>query len=312
MNPFRYEDYKDVTLEDAALLEKALTASEPVTCESNFLNLYVWQDLYETKYQIWEGRPYAYLLKEDEMLFPGKRNGEYPPPAELAEVSRVMREHGKNGIFYQTPAEYLTIRPDYEEYFRAERIHEDFGEYIYRIEDLVELRGAKLHKKKNLISQFERLYPDHEILPFSPEMIPECRALSERWMQRKIESFPDERRELEEEHAALERAFAAARAVSMTGCCVSVQRTLAAFSICSRISSDMFTVHFEKNDPEIKGSGQMVNRENARMLLGRGTLINREQDLGVEGLRHAKSSYAPIELLRNISLVPLEQQEGRS
>ena len=304
MNPFRYEDYKNVELEDAALLENALIASEPKTCESNFLNLYVWQNLYETKYQIWNGRPYAYLLKEDELLFPGGT----PEPKELAEVSRVVREHGKNGIFYQTPAEYLAARPDYTEYFRIEQINEDFGEYLYRIEDLVELRGQKLHKKKNLISQFERLYPDHRILPFSQTMIPECRALAERWMRQKIEAFPDEREELEEEHDALERAFNAAGAISMTGCCIEVGSSLAAFSICSRISSEMFTVHFEKNDPAFKGSGQMVNRETARMLLKEGTLINREQDLGVEGLRHAKSSYAPIELLRNYSLIPLESR----
>ena len=221
-----------------------------------------------------------------------------------------MREHGKNGIFYQTPAEYLAARPDHAEYFRTEQIHEDFGEYLYRIQDLVELHGPKLHKKKNLISQFERLYPDHEILPFSLEMIPECRTLAERWLQQKIEAFPDEREELEEEHTALEHTFGAAAVVPMTGCCIKVGSALAAFSICTRISSEMFTVHFEKNDPAFKGSGQIVNRETARMLLGQGSLINREQDLGVEGLRHAKSSYAPVELLRNYALIPLESREG--
>ena len=79
-----------------------------------------------------------------------------------------------------------------------------------------------------------------------------------------------------------------------------------AFSICSRVNSEQFTVHFEKNDPEFKGSGQIVNQETARALLPFGKYINREQDLGIEGLRHAKMSYRPLVLLRNCNLIPLE------
>ena len=305
MEKFQFDLFRDIVVGDAAVLEPALVASEPLTCESNFLNLFVWQKHYSSKFQIFEGRPYAYLLNEDELLFPGKKDGEYPPPAELAEISRVMAAHGKSGIFYQTPADYLTAMPDYSVYFRAEQIHEDYGEYIYNIEDLVELRGAKLHKKKNLISQFERLYSEVRILPFSKELIPACRTLLERWSRIKEAAEPDEIRELEEEHAVIERAFAECDHLHMTGCCVFVGELLVAFAICSRVNSEMFTVHFEKNDPAYKGSGQVINREMARMLSGQGTLINREQDLGVEGLRHAKSSYAPVELLRNYSLIPL-------
>ena len=90
----------------------------------------------------------------------------------------------------------------------------------------------------------------------------------------------------------------------MEGTCLYVGDQLIAFAVCSRINSQMYTIHFEKNDPEFKGSGQVINQETARMLLGKAEFINREQDLGVEGLRHAKSSYAPVELLRNWNLIP--------
>ena len=124
-----------------------------MTCESNFLNIYVWQHIYSTKYQIFRGRPYVYLEDEDELLFPAGADGNYETPEVLAEVSSAMRAHGKNGNIYQVKADYLEKFPGYSRYFNALQIHEDYGEYLYRTEDLVELHGSKLHKKKNLISK---------------------------------------------------------------------------------------------------------------------------------------------------------------
>ena len=299
---FDYSRFWNVTIGDREVLEGLLLASEPMTCESNFLNLYVWQHIYSTKYQIYRGRPYVYLEEEDELLFPAGADGNYETPEVLYEVSSVMRAHGRNGNIYQVKADYLQKFPEFSRYFHAVQIHEDYGEYLYRTEDLVELRGARLHKKKNLISQFQRLYPDYRVLPFSKERLGDCRALCDAWRKRKSASGYDE--EIEEEHEAIDRAFAQYDHLSMEGCCLYVGEKLIAFAVCSRINSEMYTVHFEKNDPDYKGSGQVINQETAHLLLGKARYINREQDLGVEGLRHAKSSYAPVALLRNWNLIP--------
>lgn len=299
---FDFNQYRNVTIEDRSVLEPLLLASEPMTCESNFLNIYVWQHIYSTKYQIFRGRPYVYLEEEDELLFPAGANGDYEEPEILFEVSSVMKSHGKNGNIYQVRADYLEKFPMYADYFNAVQIHEDYGEYIYRVEDLVELHGSKLHKKKNLISQFQRLYPEYRVVPFTMDRLDDCRALCGMW--RKLKAGTGHEEGIVEEHEAIDRAFAQFGRLSMEGCCLYVGEKLVAFAVCSRVNSEMYTVHFEKNDPDYKGSGQVINQETARSLLGKALYINREQDLGVEGLRHAKSSYAPVELLRNYNLIP--------
>ena len=70
-----------------------------------------------------------------------------------------------------------------------------------------------------------------------------------------------------------------------------------AFSIYSPLNGNMADVHFEKFDPEVKGIGQVINWETARALAGTTKYINREQDLGIEGLRQAKRSYTPEYIL---------------
>lgn len=306
MSSFAFERFRRVTIEDRAELEPLLLASEPASCESNFLNIFVWGHIYNTVFQICGKRPYVYLEEEDELLFPGGAGTDCPVPAELAAVSAEMRAHGKNGVIHQVKADYLEMFPEYRSFFRAEQVIEDIGEYIYSMQDLVELHGSKLAKKKNLISQFKRLYPDYRVFPLTQERIPECRALADAWRKTKTEAHVPHEEGIVEEQEALEITFDNFANLSIQGVCVAVGETLAAFSICSRVNSEQFTVHFEKNDPAFKGSGQIVNQETARALLPFGKYINREQDLGIEGLRHAKMSYRPLFLLRNYNLIPLE------
>lgn len=307
MDQFAFERFKRVSIGDRSVLEPLLLASEPATCESNFLNIFVWGHIYHTQFQICGGRPYVYLEEEDELLFPGSVNGIYPPPSELATVSAEMRSHGRNGIIHQVKADYMEVFPEYTEYFRAEQVIEDIGEYIYSLQNLVDLHGSKLAKKKNLISQFKRLYPDYRVVPLTAAQLPDCKALADSWREAKLATNPDHAEGIVEEHEALDLTFDNYADLSIEGVCIYVGEKLVAFAMCSRVNSELFTIHFEKNDLNYKGSGQIINQETARALLPLGKYIDREQDLGVEGLRHAKMSYQPIQLLRNYNLIPLEE-----
>jgi len=79
---------------------------------------------------------------------------------------------------------------------------------------------------------------------------------------------------------------------------------LIAFSIFSRLNRETADVHFEKSDTTVKGAAQVINQETARSLAGRFSWINREQDLGIDGLRQAKRSYMPDQILMPYTLVP--------
>ena len=95
----------------------------------------------------------------------------------------------------------------------------------------------------------------------------------------------------------MKKAFANFGELELQGLKIAQGRDLVAFSVFSRLSSNMADVHFEKFDPLIKGASQMIKWETAKFLAGKYKYINREQDLGIEGLRQAKRSYSPEYIL---------------
>jgi hypothetical protein len=92
---------------------------------------------------------------------------------------------------------------------------------------------------------------------------------------------------------AIENALEMWNQLPIEGIIICLDHKIAAYSIFSPQTADMATVHFEKFDPDKKGSAQIINWETARYLQDRYKWINREQDIGLEGLRQAKLSYAP-------------------
>ncbi|MCG8619009.1 MAG: phosphatidylglycerol lysyltransferase domain-containing protein, partial [Desulfobacterales bacterium] len=100
-----------------------------------------------------------------------------------------------------------------------------------------------------------------------------------------------------EEAAAIEKAFDNWDRLGLEGLVVTVDDNIAAFAVFSPLNLDTFNVHFEKANIAYKGAAQVINQETARYLSDRAVYINREQDLGIPGLRQAKMSYDPHRLL---------------
>ena len=297
---FEFSLLRPVELGDRTELEPRLLAANPTTCECNYPNMYVWGLVYETKWTVWNGRIWSHLEVDDELLYPLGCEG-LASVEEMIEVSKAMRKAGFNGVFRQVPEDYLKGRPEILKHFDAEQVPEGVGEYVYSVERLAQLPGSKLSKKKNLISQFKRANPDFSVEKLTGALIPECIALVESWRKDKISTMPEE---LEHERVALDAAFKHFEILGLEGVVVHAGGRLVAFSMFSRVSASMFTEHFEKADASMKGAAQMINNETAKAILGRAALLNREQDMGLEGLRHAKRSYDPLYLVRNYSLTP--------
>ncbi len=299
--------FKRIEISDQDVLENLLLSLEPKTCEMNFVNLFTWSGSYDTVFQISGGLPYLLMTRNDGLLFPAGTKCERFPSAEtLHSASEELKICGASGIFYHVPEDYLKLVPDCLRYFDAVPAAAEYDEYIYETEKLALLPGSKLGKKRNLISQFRRLYPDASVVPLTPERLPDCRRLECSWIQQK-ESGADPGKSGEsvsDEEAALSKTYDHFGRLHAEGLCLYAEGRLAAFSIFSRLSSEMWDEHYEKADSACKGAAQVINQETAAALRGRGRFINREQDLGDEGLRHAKMSYAPAYLLKNFNLVP--------
>lgn len=176
--------------------------------------------------------------------------------------------------------------------------------YIYNAQDLAALAGKFYAKKRNLIAQANRLYPWHAV-PLTQETIPACFDIVEKM---RLEDGAES--DLGEQ-AALRRALENFAALGLKGILVHAGGEPAAFSVYDRVSDDMAIIHFEKALRRYKGLYQIVNQETARAIAADGvSLINREEDVGLQGLRQAKQSYGPAAMAESLTLTACAASES--
>lgn len=161
--------------------------------------------------------------------------------------------------------------------------------YIYSLQELVELPGRKFQKKRNLLAQASRSYT-WTVEPLSPWNTAEASLLTQSLLD---ETATDET--LAHEARALEESLRHLECFGLEGILVRVDGKAVAFSVFEQQTADQAVCHFEKALREYKGLYQVINNETAKVLAARGLhFVNREEDMGDEGLRQAKLSYNPI------------------
>jgi len=285
MLKIKLENFSPVTLADRGTILPILLAEDVFFCDYSFANLFMWGDIFKTRWLIDDERLWIYNGYDDLMLLPVGKAVSLP---ELVAVSDMLLREGKSGDFVLVDEDFVKENPELEKFFKVEVDH-DNGDYIYSSQKLVDLPGNKLHKKRNLINQFLELYPDYASQPLQASDLNTCLELAEKWCRQRTCLELD----FTHETSALKKAFANFAALELQGLKISRGRDMLAFSVFSRLNSNMADVHFEKFVPEIKGIGQVINWETAKILAPGYKYINREQDLGLEGLRQAKKSYDP-------------------
>ena len=173
----------------------------------------------------------------------------------------------------------------------------DGYDYLYEVERLAELGGKKLHAKRNHINRFVENNPTWAYEEITPATLPECLEMDKEWYRRSLQREGDaEERDLGDEGIALRTAMEHYEELGLEGGLIRVYGEVVAFTIGDRLSADTYDVHFEKAYGELQGAYAMINREFARWVRARHPEIrylNREDDMGVEGLRKAKQSYYP-------------------
>ncbi|OGV47980.1 MAG: hypothetical protein A2017_02910 [Lentisphaerae bacterium GWF2_44_16] len=296
MQKLNINDFNDIRISDRELFERAFRVSNMQCCEYNFPNLFNWDGIYKMKWALYRDWLVIHNITEDIILMP---QGKAVSPAELFEISELFIREGKSGRMEQACENYVSSHPDLKEFFTLET-NDDTGEYIYLSEKLSSLSGEKLHKKKNLISQFIRNNPGYKVIPIKPEQLKDCMDFNEKWYEEKNNTD----HALADEKTAMSSAFKYYSELGMEGIGIYNADTMIAFSMFSRQNSDTYTVHFEKASKTVKGTSQVINWETAKYLKEKCRYINREQDLGDPGLRQAKLSYAPEYILKSYSLMP--------
>jgi hypothetical protein len=170
-------------------------------------------------------------------------------------------------------------------------------DYIYRTDDLIQLKGNAYKTKRSEINQFRRAHPDHRLEPLGPPHWEGIRGLLNTWLQNRLkyltgESIADFFYTVEQERQAIERALTHYETLGLHGLCLFIDNRLEGFTFGERITSDVGNVLVEKTNFAIPGSAQYLFREFAK-LFSDCTFINVGDDLGLENLRRVKMSYRP-------------------
>ena len=203
-------------------------------------------------------------------------------------------------VFGLLPDEAAEVERRWPGQYRFHSVR-DSADYVYTVERLAELHGKHLQAKRNHCNRFEEEFPGYRVEPLTPELLPACRAFTEQWYAAHTEDGTD----FSGERTAIARAFDSFDALGMEGAALFTPDRLVAFTMGNRIRPTVFDVNFEKADATVNGAYAIINRDFARMLRARYPeleLLNREDDMGLEGLRRAKESYMPDLLLDKLLL----------
>jgi len=168
----------------------------------------------------------------------------------------------------------------------------DQYDYIYHRTDLATLHGKHLDAKRNHIHRFRAEHPDFEYRSLTPEFFDECRRLTEIWQEEKDASDT-----IDVEKQVMETIFSNWDTLGMIGGSIFVDGRMVAFTYGSAVTTDTFDVCVEKADRHVEGAFAIINQQFAEHLPKQYIYLNREEDMGIPGLRQAKMSYHPEILL---------------
>lgn len=282
---------------DACMRYSTLALSAP-SADYAAANLYMWDEKYK-KEIAFSGERAAVRIREDDggyhYLFPV---GEGDPAPILSALEREATARGDRPCFVGVAeGELPYLVAQWGEKLAIEESR-DYEDYLYDAEKLATLSGKKLHGKRNHINAFCAAHEWH-VEALVPERFEDCFDILQSWQEGKDESVLEEQR-------AIERGFAAWKALSLDGILLYADGEPAAFAVGSRVTKECFCVHFEKAAPDFEGAYPLVNREFVRAIRAKYpeiTTINREEDMGIPNLRAAKLSWRPVALLKKYAVV---------
>lgn len=289
--------FKDIELQDKPLITSYTLNSPRQNCDLSFSNLCSWRFLYRTQFAVMDGYLLLKFWAEGQLVYMmpiGSGNLKKVLDALIDDAHREREPFCLLGICADMCSELEALMPG-KFRFTADR---DYADYVYLRSDLATLAGKKFQPKRNHVNKFKRTYPDYEYTSITPDRISECLALEAEWCKA---NNCDQQEGTGNERQALVYALNHFEELGLTGGILHVGGSIAAFTFGMPINRTTFGVHVEKADTNIEGAYAMINYEFANRVPQQYIYLNREEDLGIEGLRRAKLSYQPVIILEKFS-----------
>lgn len=294
-----FPDFKDIELKDIKLFKEFFYYYKPETSEWTFTNLFMWRNYYGFKWAIYKDWLFliCYKGKGETMAFQPVG----PPSRKEATIlllewlryennikKPIITRADKRLVKEMEGVESLSINPEREHF-----------DYVYLREDLVKLSGNKYSSKRNhinkLLKSFNVIYDDLDM-----SKIANCIKLQEKWCRQKR---CDEDMSLMGEWEAIKEVLIHFDSLDLKGGVLIIENEVVAFTIGEMLNNKTAVVHIEKADSDLPGLYPFINQRFCEYGLQGAEYINREQDLGILGLREAKLSYYPNYFAEKFSLV---------
>lgn len=282
-------EFTKVKLTDKALFNRF--TSNYINSESSFANIMMWNNQYNAEYAIFDN---ALIMKychpDGSVAF----SMPYTDGADLISPTLALLEYCKynniecktvdgNKKFIDAISQCDKINIEYNQI-------RDYQEYVYLSDSLANLSGKDLHSKKNHVNKFKSLY-NYKYINIDKSIIPMCIEKSHQWLYQKYKGNTNA---FANEYISIRRAFDNFEYFGLFGGAIFVDDNLVAYTVGERLTQDTALVHIEKADIKYAGSFATINYEFSNVLNKSFKYINREEDMGIIGLRKSKMSYKPI------------------
>lgn len=287
-------DFHKITMSDGPWMREILKKTYHMSCEYCFGNHYAWQKTYDAR-----------VCRVNDYYIVGLRNDEgedgisflYPAgTGDIKPVIEALLKHcHETGIRFRMHSMEEADREELLRLFPGKFViteHRDYADYVYRVSDLVNLSGKKYHGKRNHLARFYE--NDWSFEPITADNVAECLEMNHRWS---VENADTKEDGVLAERCAIRLCLTHMEELGCFGGLLRVNGEVAAYTVGERLNSDTVVVHFEKAFSRIQGAYPAINREFLSRMCGGYTYVNREEDLGIEGLRRAKESYHPAFLV---------------
>ena len=296
--------FRDIDMESRELLNPYFDLVDYEACEYCFNTLYMWQHLYKTGYYIGDG--FAVIVAEYE-----GNTFSILPLAKKEDMPRVIKfvidyfEKEQKKIYFRGITKEVVdyLKENYPDKFDYTE-ERDLFDYVYDGDSMRELKGRKNVKKRNHINYFLKEYEGRfEYRLLDENDFDACLKLVEEWTSNKEENGQVDE-EMEEELIGIKKLFNSFPVIKdklkIAG--IFIDGKLEAFTMGEYLNPNMALIHIEKANPSIRGLYPYINQQFLVNEFSDVEFVNREEDLGIEGLRKAKLSYHPVKFVEKYTV----------
>ena len=285
------DDFKRIALEDKPVFDKHYAKYPPVHSDNLFTTMISWMEYSNYHYAVVDENIIIMTELDNKIrLRPplGKQNVDL-----LKQVLTLAVREGSEkpfGVVDTKMKEWISKEFPRLKFFE----HRDYFDYVYLASDLANLPGTNYAKIRNRLNKFKKNYKyTTEII--SEENMDEVNEFLKRWcLWKDCESDIV----LENERKAIVYSMAHFFDLGLSGLVIRINGNIEALAVYEKMNPDTAVVHYEKGSPYFDGIYKAINMETAKILQKDFLFINREEDMGIPGLRQAKLSYRPHHMVK--------------